>query len=245
LRKRAEALHRCELRRPRPIVGKGSFCQRRGPETGGSGGSAGRPGAAGVPVRLQWPVGRDPSLPQARRKAAASRVSGAPAATLASVSCGRVLPRERLACAGMSCGCSRNVDVGRASMRSNSRVPGAGFRAMLCDDGEELGHASGRCFVGRVFHARVLVWVACCRGRIVKLFAKAGLLPHVRAGSTNPSLPMLPARPEPPPVRPLDARGEASAHTVTKYWKSLTRDAADRMGPGCGTAFTRNGSASW
>ena len=116
---------------------------------------------------------------------------------------------------------------------------------MLCDDGEELGRASGRCFVERVFHARALVRAACCRGPIVKLFAKAGLLPHVRAGSTNPSLPMLPAPPEPPPVRPLDARGEASAHTVTKYWKSLTGEAAERMGQGCGAALTQNGSASW
>jgi hypothetical protein len=79
----------------------------------------------------------------------------------------------------------------------------------------------------------------------MKLFAKAWLLPHVRAWSSNPSLPMLPARPEPSSVRALDARGEASARVVPKYSKSLLRKRVDRSASARGAALPSNGSARW
>jgi hypothetical protein len=67
----------------------------------------------------------------------------------------------------------------------------------------------------------------------------------VRAWSSNPSLPMLPARPEPRPVRALDARGEAPARIVPKYSKSLLHKWSDRSASARGAALPSNGSASW
>ncbi len=116
---------------------------------------------------------------------------------------------------------------------------------MLGDDGEELGHASERWFVEREFHARGLVQAARCGRAIVKMFAMAGLLPHVRAWSSNPPLPMLPARPEPSPSRPLDTRAEAPVRIFHKHWKLLAHEGSGRIAAACGAALTPNGSASW
>lgn len=84
------------------------------------------------------------------------------------------------------------------------------------------------------------------RGAIMKMFAKALLLPHVRAWSSNPPLPMKSARPEPLlPVRPFPARREALARTAVNYWKPLPHEGAAGMAPACGVAHSANGSARW
>lgn len=96
----------------------------------------------------------------------------------------------------------------------------------------------------RAFHARVHARVACCRGAIVKMFATARRLPHVRARSSNPALTMLSVPAESPPVRALEAGGKPRAGFMVKHWESLAREGTGRLAPAARVTLPPNGSAS-
>ena len=201
--------------------------------------------------------GRDPALPQARRKAWWGTVYGAPtdglegvATSLATPPTGRPLRgclRRSLRKDSKRClsRWPRSRPVASRNVGREIDVPRAGFRAMLGTMERTRGAPAGVGSSWKRMHRRAGVQALRSPRAIVKMFAMSRLLPHVRAWSSHVALPMKSARLESPLATRAGDIGETAASLVAKCWKFLLRKVIAVAAPARCAALSSIGSAGW